>query len=152
VWWQVQESNLRREWIPVEVEVVPEGWIPPTEDKRGDVAVLKMTAGRPAGATAVPLRRPHQTEDRHFAVQGFPDGTLIGATGVIRTQLSIDLRTPTKRSARLLKIPNRNVSGQSPGPGDCLVSRSETVDTVGTRLSPGAILRWTVQWVSLKLG
>jgi hypothetical protein len=71
------------------VEVVPEGWIPPTEDKRGDVAVLKMTAGRPAGATAVPLRRPHQTEDRHFAVQGFPDGTLIGATGVIRTQLTI---------------------------------------------------------------
>ncbi|MCZ4589594.1 serine protease, partial [Rhodococcus opacus] len=78
-----------REWIPVEVEVVAEGWIPLTEDKRGDVAVLKMIAGRPEGVSAVPLRRPHQTEDRRFAVQGFPDGTLIGATGVIRTQLTI---------------------------------------------------------------
>ena len=75
------------DWIPVDVTVVE--WTPLTEDKRGDVAVLEMTAGRPAGASAVPLRRPQQSEDRPFAVQGFPDGTLIGATGVIRARLTI---------------------------------------------------------------
>ena len=76
------------EWIPVEVTLAE--WIPLTEDyKRGDVAVLEMTAGRPAGVSAVPLRRPQQSEDRRFSVQGFPDGTLIGATGVIRAQLTI---------------------------------------------------------------
>src|SRR6185295_7198602 len=75
------------EWIPVEVTLAE--WIPLSEDKRGDVAVLEMTAGRPAGGSAVPLRRPHPSEDRRFAVQGFPDGTLIGATGVIRARLTI---------------------------------------------------------------
>ena len=35
------------DWIPVEVTLA--AWIPLTEDKRGDVAVLEMTAGRPAG-------------------------------------------------------------------------------------------------------
>ena len=33
------------EWIPVEVTLAE--WIPLTEDKRGDIAVLEMTAGRP---------------------------------------------------------------------------------------------------------
>jgi hypothetical protein len=40
------------------------------------------------GGSAVPLRRSHPSEDRRFAVQGFPDGTLIGATGVIRARLT----------------------------------------------------------------
>ena len=75
------------QWIPVEVTLAE--WIPLTEDKRGDVAVLEMTAGRPAGARAVPLRQPHPSMDRRFAVQGFPDSTLIGATGVIRARLTI---------------------------------------------------------------
>jgi hypothetical protein len=75
------------EWIPVEVTLAE--WIPLTADKRGDVAVPEMTAGRPTGVSAVPLRRPHQSEDRRFEVQGFPDGTLIGATGVIRARLTI---------------------------------------------------------------
>jgi len=60
-----------------------------TEDKRGDVAVLEMTAGRPDGVNGVPLRRPQQSVDHRFAVQGFPDGTLIAATGWIRTRLTI---------------------------------------------------------------
>jgi hypothetical protein len=81
------DVRVDRDWIPVEVTLAE--WIPLTDDKRGDVAVLKMTAGRPDGVGAVPLRRPQQSEDRRFAVQGFPDGTLIGATGVIRAQLTI---------------------------------------------------------------
>src|SRR6478752_1978399 len=75
------------DWIPVDVTLTE--WIPLTEDKRGDVAVLEMTAGRPDGVNAVPLRRPQQSVDHRFAVQGFPDGTLIAATGWIRTRLTI---------------------------------------------------------------
>ena len=75
------------DWIPLDVMLTE--WIPLTEDKRGDIAVLEMTAGRPDGVSAVPLRRPQQSDDHRFAVQGFPDGTLIAATGWIRTRLTI---------------------------------------------------------------
>ena len=34
------------QWIPVEMTLAE--WIPLIEDRRGDVAVLEMTAGRPA--------------------------------------------------------------------------------------------------------
>jgi hypothetical protein len=51
--------------------------------------VIEMTAGRPDGVNAVPLRQPQQSVDHRFAVQGFPDGTLIAATGWIRTRLTI---------------------------------------------------------------
>jgi len=71
--------------MPVEVTLAE--WIPLTEDKRGDVAVLEMTAGRPDGVNAVPLRRPqHGSPIRRSR---FPDGTLIAATGWIRTRLTI---------------------------------------------------------------
>jgi hypothetical protein len=76
-----------RQWIPVEVRLAE--WKPLTEDKRGDVAVLEITAGRPDGVSAVPLGRPHPTVDHRFSVQGFPDGTLIGASGLIRTRWTI---------------------------------------------------------------
>jgi hypothetical protein len=98
------------EWIPVEVTLAE--WVPLTEDKRGDVAVLEMTAGRPAGASAVPLRRPQLTEYRRFAVQGFPDGTLIGATGVIRAQLTILGSQPS--SMRWVAYERRNECRSNP--------------------------------------
>ena len=78
------EVRRDEQWIGVEVTLAE--WKPLTEDKRGDVAVLEMTAGRPEGVSAVPLGRPHLSMDHRFSVQGFPDGTLIGASGLIRAR------------------------------------------------------------------
>jgi hypothetical protein len=82
------EIRVGGQWIPVDVDLLPAGWIPPAANNRGDVAVLRFSQGRTEGAEAVPLRLPAD-EDRRFLVQGFPDQTLMGATGWIRARLTI---------------------------------------------------------------
>jgi hypothetical protein len=67
-----------------------------------------MTTGRPDGVNAVPLRRPQQSVDHRFAVQGFPDGTLIAATGWIRTRLTISQEWVQLEDE---KVPGRAVLG-----------------------------------------
>jgi Trypsin-like peptidase domain len=102
------EVRVGTRWVPIEVDLLADGWMPLTEDKRGDVAVLKIRGELPAGARAVPLRRPHRGGDRRFRTQGFPDGVLFGATGVIRSGLTIgsewlqleDDKQPGKRLSR----------------------------------------------------
>ena len=58
------EVRCDGQWIEVAVTLAE--WKPLIEDKRGDVAVLEMTAGRPGGVSAVPLRRPHPTVDHRI--------------------------------------------------------------------------------------
>jgi len=73
--------RVARTWARVEVVLDPDGWAPLTDNHRGDIAVLTMTHGRPAGAGVVPLQRPDPAEDHLFRCQGFPTGTLIAAGG-----------------------------------------------------------------------
>lgn len=61
-------------------------WSPIRDDGTGDVALLRLAAAAPPGATMPPLRGGRELWDHEFHVLGFPEGLVDGvwATGRIR--------------------------------------------------------------------
>ncbi|MDG4838452.1 trypsin-like peptidase domain-containing protein [Micromonospora sp. WMMD967] len=71
---------------PVPAVVADEGWWPPDDDHRGDIAVLRLVGALPAAAVPAPVRRPRRPFDHRLSVYGFPKAYPNGvwATGVLR--------------------------------------------------------------------
>lgn len=73
----------------VEVEVALDRWVPATSERRGDVAVFRLMVPLPKRAQSLTLHWLSRHRECRFIVQGFLGGKLAGASGHIRSGITV---------------------------------------------------------------
>ncbi|MFJ6168248.1 trypsin-like peptidase domain-containing protein [Micromonospora orduensis] len=137
----------------VSARVVPDCWVPPTDEGGGDIALLELSRPLPPGPYA-PLRRM-RLWDRHVVVRGFPDtleqglyvrARLAGPSGTRQERVQMDAATTGPQislgfsGAAVVDDSTRTVVGM-------VVSTyrdSDDAPPVGAGTSPASGLSWMI--------